>query len=137
MLIRLLIAGGIVVTAIVVASLLRNRRTQSPTIGRNEAPSFVSRSDFAHPEAPLLVLLFSSASCDSCVQVWDQLQKLEGIAIERVDYPERNDLHERYGITAVPLVLVVDSAGLVQSHHFGKCSAEQLKRLISLYHWVE
>ena len=79
-------------------------------------PSQVDRADFARPEAPWLVAVFTSATCDSCAGVWERAQPLDerrgGRAGGRGGGPQRT-LHDRYGIEAVPATLVVDADGVV------------------------
>jgi hypothetical protein len=64
---RLIIAAVIIAVVGVVALVSRSRRTpDAPTQRRNNVPEQIDRSDFARPDAPWLVTIFSSATCDVC-----------------------------------------------------------------------
>lgn len=66
-------------------------------------------------------VVFSSSTCLACQGTWDKVQALEAepVAVQRVDAIERKDLHDRYGIDAVPMVVVVDQAGTVRKDFVG------------------
>lgn len=116
------VAGG-------VAWYLRRRDAPEPERGPTwTVPTLVNRADFERPEAPWLVALFSSATCLACQGTWEKVQALEAepVAVQRIDSIERKDLHDRYGIDAVPMVVVVDAAGLVQRDFVGPVTATDL-----------
>lgn len=119
----MLVAIGLVVVALVVAWIVRRRtRPAEPVRGRNwTVPVQLRRSDFTSPEVPWLIVTFSSATCDSCAATWSKVQRLASptVAVEEVSWQERRDLHDRYKIDAVPLVLVVDHDGGVQASFVG------------------
>ena len=48
------------------------------------------------------------------------------VAVQEIDSIERKDLHDRYGIDAVPLLLVVDDGGTVRRHFIGEPTATDL-----------
>lgn len=125
-----------VVIALVVAAiaglvaLVITRRTrpdvQAPT--SYEVPAWLDRSDFARPDAPWLVAVFSSSTCLSCQDVWEKARHLESddVAVEEIEAIERKDLHQRYDIDAVPMVVVVDADGATRSSFLGVPSAADL-----------
>jgi len=43
-----------------------------------------------------------------------------------VEFPDRKDLHDRYGIDAVPTVVVVDADGVVRGSFIGPVTATDL-----------
>jgi hypothetical protein len=123
------IAVGVGLVAVVVAFVLRRRRRQDPPTQRAfEVPTQLDRADFDRPSAPWLVVVFSSASCHTCAAVLAKARVLDGreVVVVDVEYGARRDLHERYRIDAVPLVLVADARGVVQRSFLGQVSATDL-----------
>lgn len=122
---RLLLAVVLAAVAVVVAAVLARRTAATaapaPTGGAGTVPAGVLRADFARPDAPVLVVLFSSATCDSCRGTWRQVVPLAGdaVAVVDVDWQSAGELHRRYGIEAVPTVLVVDAVGEVRASFVG------------------
>jgi hypothetical protein len=116
------------VVLVVAAVLQRRRSADAPVRTGYSAPEQLDRKDFARPDAPWLVAVFSSASCDSCRGVWERARHLESpqVAVEEVEVLARKAHHERYGIEAVPTTLVVDGAGVVRRHFIGPVTATDL-----------
>ncbi len=126
---RLIVALVIVAVVGVVALVARRRRTpDAPTQRRFAAPEQLDRSDFARPDAPWLVAVFSSAVCDVCAQVLAKAQVLEcdDVAVVDVEYSASRVLHERYSIDAVPTVVVADARGVVVATFLGPMTATDL-----------
>src|SRR5437660_6912189 len=103
---RLLVATVMVAVVAAVAFVLdrrQNRRRDAPTHGKWPVPMQLDRLDFDRPDAPWLVAIFTSATCDSCATVLSHAAVLESgnVAVQDVESAERRDLHERYGIEAV------------------------------------
>jgi len=112
-----------------VAWVLRKRDRPEPERGASwTVPTLVDRRDFERPDAPWLVAVFSSATCLACRDTWDKARLLESdvVAVQEVEAIERKDLHDRYGIDAVPLVLVADAAGIVRRDFVGPPTATDL-----------
>ena len=126
----------VVVIAAIVAALavglawwLRSRRSAPPTQGQSWAvPTQVDRSDFVRSDAPWLVAVFSSATCLACEATIDKALALESaaVAVQAVEATADKPVHERYGVEAVPMVLVVDEAGLVRASFLGEPTATDL-----------
>ena len=118
---RVLIAAVLVAAAAVVAALLGRRRSDPPTEDRVEVPRQVARRDFARPEAPWLVVVFTSATCESCERATAKARLFESgeVAYEEVPWQERRALHDRYRVDSVPMILVADADGLVQRSFVG------------------
>lgn len=115
--------------AAAVAWFLRRRDQPEPERGPTwTVPSLLNRADFDRPEAPWLVALFSSSTCLACQDSWEKVQALEAapVAVQRIDATDDKDLHDRYGIDAVPMVLVADHAGVVQRDFVGPVTATDL-----------
>jgi hypothetical protein len=121
----------LVLTAVVVAVAVvvqRRSRPAAPTRTGWTVPDQLDRRDFVRPDAPWLVALFSSDSCLACRGTWDKVVLVESdaVAVQDVGFQAERALHERYGIDAVPLVLVADADGVVRSSFVGAPSAADL-----------
>jgi hypothetical protein len=115
--------------AVLVASVLRRRGDDAPTRGASWAtPTQLDRADFDRPDAPWLVAVFSSATCLACQSVWAKAEQLrsDAVAVQDVQAVPRRDLHERYGVEAVPLVLIADGSGAVRASFLGEPTATDL-----------
>ncbi len=126
---RLIVALVIVALVAVVALVARRRRVpDAPTQRKYRAPQQLDRHDFARPDAPWLVVVFTSATCDVCRSVTDKAVVLESndVAVAEVEYTANRAVHERYGIDAVPTLVIVDADGVVMSSFVGPMSATDL-----------
>jgi hypothetical protein len=127
---RLLLALGLIVVAVAVAEVLRRRgrRPEPPTQGRWRVSTQLDRADFDEPEAPWLVVVFTSSTCDSCARAVEKASVLRSadVAFQEVSYQERKDLHQRYNIDAVPTILAVDAEGVAHASFVGTPSATDL-----------
>ena len=115
--------------AVGVAALVRRRGTDAPSKGPSWAvPTQVDRGDFARPDAPWLVLVFTSATCLSCAATREKAMVLESddVAVQEIEAVERADLHARYKIDAVPMVLLADASGAVVRSFLGPPSSSEL-----------
>lgn len=116
--------------AIGIALAFQRRKSAAPTeaITEHRAPTRLERSDFHSPSSPWLVAVFTSTSCSTCAEVWAKATVLESseVVVQQIDVTEYSDLHEEYGITAVPIVAVAGSDGVVQSSFLGPVSATHL-----------
>jgi thioredoxin-related protein len=128
MAVRVLIAVVLLLAAGGVAWQLNRRRPAPPTRDAYPVPRQLDRADFARPDAPWLVVLFSSATCDSCAPMAEKVHALESgdVAVADVEYHEHRDLHERYGIEAVPIVVIVDAEGVTRASFTGNATATDL-----------
>ena len=125
---RLLLAGVVVVVAVVVALVMERRRPEAPTQGSWAVPAQLDRADFTRPDAPWLVAVFTSATCDSCAKAVEQARVMASteVAVEEVEVKARPDLHRRYHIDAVPIIVVADGEGVVRASFHGPPSATDL-----------
>lgn len=132
--IQIVVAVVIVVAGIAVAAVIRRRDAGRLAQGeRWSVPAQLERRDFVDPEAERLVVVFSSETCDVCARTWQRVEQLAppGTAIERVSYQERPDLHDRYGIDAVPTLLVADHEGVVERSFVGPPDADELTEALA------
>jgi hypothetical protein len=126
---RLLIAAAIVAVAVVVALLVRRRRPDAPAQVSRSVPSQLDRSDFDQPDAAWLVAVFTSATCDTCGEVVRAARTLAAppsVVVTDVEYQSRRELHDRYRVEAVPMVVIADAEGVVRAGRFGPVSAMEL-----------
>lgn len=126
---KLIVVAVVVVVAVIAALVAQRRRPAAPTNPRDaDAPSQLDRADFPHPEAPWLVVVFSSATCDSCAQVRSVALPLasESVAVFDAEVTAEPELHRRYRIDAVPTTLLVGADGAVQRSFVGPVSATHL-----------
>lgn len=131
MVVRVLVAAILVVTAAGVAALLARRRPMSAPVPARATwgvPASVDRADFDRPDAPWLVAVFSSATCDACSRTVAAADVLASpvVAVQDVEFGARRDLHRRYGIEAVPIVVVADADGTVVASFVGPPTATDL-----------
>ncbi len=125
---RLIIAAVLIVIAVGVAILLQRRRPSPPTGTEWNIPAQLDRRDFRSPEAPWLVAVFTSATCDACSDVAMKADALRSAVVEvqELEVSADADLHRRYGIDAVPLVLIAGADGVVARHFLGPVTATDL-----------
>ncbi len=132
--IQLVVAVAIVVVGVGVAYWVR--RHDSGSFARGErwsVPAQIERGDFVEPHTPRIVIVFSSQTCDACATTWERLGELVGdhVATQLVSYQDRRDLHDRYGIDAVPTLIVADLEGVVERSFVGPPSVEELTEALA------
>jgi len=126
---RVLLVVVLAAVAVAVAlAVQRWRRPPVPTSTTHTLPDRLDRRDFARPEAPWLVAVFTSATCWTCGGVWEKAALLaaEDVAVQRVEAVGDREVHERYAITAVPGVVVADAEGAVRARFLGPVTATDL-----------
>ena len=126
------LAIGLAVALVAAAAavvITKRTRVDAPTQPESyEVPAMLDRADFDRPEAPWLVAVFSSSTCLSCEDAWDKARHLESdeVAVQEIEAIERKDLHERYDIDAVPMIVVADDEGVTRASFVGVPSAADL-----------
>lgn len=126
---RLLVALAIVAVALLAASVLRRRRrTDPPTQPARHVPAQLDRDDFPRPDAAWLVAVFTSSTCHTCRDVAAKVAVLasDDVAVADVEFQRQRDVHERYRIDSVPLVVIVDATGVVRRSFLGPVTATDL-----------
>lgn len=130
MILRIGIGAALLLVAGVVAVVLERRRktTAGPIRDTYPAPRQLYRQDFPHPEAPWLVALFSSRTCDSCATMREKVRALSSseVAVCDMEFTEAREIHERYKISGVPMVLIADAEGVVRQSFVGPVTATDL-----------
>jgi hypothetical protein len=124
----LIIAVVVAALAVLLAQLVQRRRPEPPTQSAWGVPEQLDRDDFPRPDAPWLVVAFTSETCDSCASVVSKVQILNGteVAVAVMPFQAHQSLHVRYGIDAVPTVVIADSEGVVRKNFVGPPSATDL-----------
>ena len=107
--IGLVVVVVLVVVAVAAAAILRRTGSDPPAQG----PSW---------------RVFSSATCLACHGTWEKARLLESdeVAVQELEAIAHKDVHDRYGVDAVPLVLVADADGAVRRHFVGPPTATDL-----------
>ena len=126
---RLVLALVVVVAAVVVARLLERRRPAPPTRDAYPVPAQLDRLDFPRPDAPWLFVLFSSRTCDSCGPMAERVKALDSEVVATVEVEAKADkeLHQRYRIEGVPMVVLADAEGVVRAGFVGAVEAWELE----------
>jgi hypothetical protein len=126
---RLLVAVVVVVVAVVAARLLERRRPAPPTRDAYPVPAQLDRLDFPRPDAPWLLVLFSSRTCDSCGAMAARVTALASEAVATVEVEARDDkeMHRRYRIEGVPMVVLADAEGVVRAGFVGSVDTWELE----------
>jgi hypothetical protein len=114
--------------AIGASIVLRRRKADAPTQGSYQIPTQLDRGDFVSPDAPWLVAIFTSSTCDACADVATKAMVLASndVAVQRIDYIDNPALHKRYKIDAVPTLVIVDQRGVVKKSFLGPMKAQDL-----------
>jgi hypothetical protein len=118
---QVFIALGLVIAAVAIATVLNRRRVQPPTQGKVPVPVQLDRGDFPGAERPWLVVVWTSKTCASCQRATDKARLLESdqVAYAEVPWQDRRDLHDRYGVEDVPLIVLADGDGVVRASFVG------------------
>jgi hypothetical protein len=125
---RVILTVVVVAVAVVVAVVLQRRRPDPPTQASWTVPAQLDRADFVRPDAEWLVATFTSATCTTCAGVKEKVALLESpvVATQDVEAVADKALHDRYGIDAVPTLVIADQAGVVVASFVGPVTAADL-----------
>ena len=80
-------------------------------------PVQLDRADFPAPTPTWLVVVFTSATCHTCADVAAKAAVLasDEVAVDGRRVPRRRAVHDRYGIDAVPSLVIADHDGVVRT----------------------
>ena len=128
MALRLAIAGAILLVVSGVAWWLQRRRPDAPPRDAFPVPRQLDRADFPRPDVPWLVAYFSSATCASCQGLGPKVTVLDSAAVAtcELSFEDERALHDRYDISAIPMILVTDQDGVVCRAFVGATTATDL-----------
>jgi hypothetical protein len=125
---RLALALVLIAVAAAVAWWLRRKPGEPPTQSHYQVPTQLDRTDFDGPDAPWLLVVFSSTTCPTCAEVVAKATVLacDDVVVQDVSYQSRKDLHSRYRIEAAPTTVLADADGVVRAAFVGAPSATDL-----------
>ena len=126
--VQVFIASAVVAVAVVVGLVLRRRQqVAAPTQVHQGLTAQLERADVAATQ-PWLVVVFSSASCHTCADVVRKAGVLESdeVGVVDVEFTANRQLHLKYRIDAVPIVVVADAQGVVHAGFVGLVTATDL-----------
>jgi hypothetical protein len=126
---QVLLAGVLVAIASVIAWVIQRRQPDPPTVPTSyRVPSQLDRDDFERPDAPWLVAVFTAATCSSCAGTWAKAEILASsdVSVQQVELIADRELHQRYQIGGVPLVVIADGDGVVRASFVGPATATDL-----------
>ena len=125
---RVLIAAVLVALAAGVDFMVERRRRPPPIRTAWPVPTQLDRSDFDGTDRTWLVAVFTSSACDSCQRATAKAAVMASaqVAYQEVPYEERQDLHRRYGVEAVPTIVIADEEGAVRASFVGVPTATDL-----------
>jgi len=121
-----------VLLAALAAVRRRRGRPEAPTQGRVWVPAQLDRADFPEPGRPFLLAVFTSATCASCLEVTERARQWAALVGPELAYaelpaPQHPDLHRRYRIDTVPVVLLADVEGVVRAAFVGRPDWDELE----------
>ena len=126
---RVLIAAAIVVVAVAVAA----RRPPPPARPADAAQRPGAERSSTAPTSPAPMRrgsssVFTSATCHTCADVVAKAEVLasDDVAVDHAEWQTRRDVHERYRIDGVPLLVIADGDGVVRRSFAGPVSATDL-----------
>ncbi len=134
---NVLIAVALGAAALVVAWLINRRKPKATAmISAHHVPDRIDRGEFIRPEAPVLIAVFTSATCASCAAMVATARELasDAVAVDEAELGARADAHRRYEIDAVPILVVADRDGMVRASFAGAVTANELaEALVGLH----
>ncbi len=126
---QIIIVAAVAAVALGLGWVMQRQAPDAPTSAPNhKTPVQIDRNDFARPDAPWLVAVFTSATCRTCAKVWTSTQLVESddVAVQNVEVSDDAALHARYDITAVPSVVIADAAGVARASFLGPPTSAEL-----------
>lgn len=125
---QIIVFIALVGLAVAIAAVADRRRDPAPTRTGYAVPQQLNRNDFTRPDAPWLVVLFSSATCNSCGKARQVIEPMASahVAVQDVEVGSNSQLHNRYAIEAVPTLLIADADGAVVGQFLGPPTAADL-----------
>ncbi len=126
---NVLVAIGLGALALLVAWLINRRKPKAtPIAGAHHVPDRIDRADFARPDAPVLLAVFTSATCTSCAAMVAVARAAasDAVAVDEAEVGARGEVHRRYEIDAVPILVVADRDGAVRASFAGAVTANEL-----------
>ena len=129
---RLLVLAVVAALAGLLARLLQRWRPGGPVATGWSVPGHLDRADFARPDVPWLVAVFSSTDCQTCGPMVAEAHTLAAaqVVVQEVPVESASELHDRYQVDVVPMLVVADGDGLVRAHHLGPSAPGELRAVL-------
>ena len=129
---RLLVLAVVAALAGLLAVLLQRWRPGGPVATGWSVPGHLDRADFAKPDVPWLVAVFSSTDCATCASMVTEAYSLASalVVVQEVPAESASELHDRYQVDVVPMLVVADEDGLVRAHHLGPSAPGELQAVL-------
>ena len=137
---QIVIVVVVALVALGVGAYTQRQAPDAPTAPKNHTtPDQVDRADFKSPDKPWLVVVFTSATCETCAKVWTSTQLLTTaeVGVQNVEVTKDAELHERYDITAVPSVIIVDEQGVTNASFLGPPTSSELWETLARVQGIE
>ncbi len=128
-----LIAVVLGVAALGVAALINRRRPATGPAAGPHIPDTVDRTDFSRPDAAVLVVVFTSATCASCAAMvaTARAEASDVVVVDQVEAGDRAEIHRRYEIDSVPVLVIADRAGVVRASFAGSVRPDDLRGAVA------
>ena len=125
----LLVVVAVVVVAGAIAAVVNRRSPDAPSTPQFAAPQQLDRADFAEPDTPWLLALFSSETCLSCHDARAVLADVtfSSVVVQDLPVESAKATHDRYGVDAVPIVALADALGVVRWSWLGAPPPEAVR----------
>ena len=129
---RLLVLVMVAALAGLVAVLLQRWRPGGPVATGWSVPGHLDRADFAEPDVPWLVAVFSSTDCATCAPMVTEAHTLAAaqVVVQEVPAESASELPDRYQVDVDPMLVVADGDGLVRAHHLGPSAPGELRAVL-------
>ena len=129
---RLLVLVMVAALAGLLAVLLQRWRPGGPVATGWSVPGHLDRADFAEPDVPWLGAVFSSTDCATCAPMVTEAHTLAAaqVVVQEVPAESASELHDRYQVDVVPMLVVADGDGLVRAHHLGPSAPGELRAVL-------
>ena len=137
---QIIIVVAVALVALGVGAYTKRQTPDAPSVPETHTvPDQVDRADFTSPDKPWLVAVFTSKTCETCAKVWTSTQLLasQAVGVQNVEVKDDADLHERYNITAVPSVIIVDDAGVTHASFLGPPTSSELWETLAKVQGIE
>ena len=129
---RLLVLAAVAALAGLLAVQLQRWRPSGPVATGWSVPGHLDRAAFAEPNVPWLVAVFSSTDCATCTSMVSEAHSLAAaqVVVQEVPAESASELHARYQVDVVPMLVVADGDGLVRAHHLGPSAPGELRAVL-------
>lgn len=126
-----LVVVALAAVAIAVSLIIQRRQPNAQVATSEPLPTHIDRSAFVSADVSWLLVVFSSATCLACADVWKHVQGFErsDVAVQDVEVKVEPELHRTYNIDSVPSTLLADSAGIVRKSFIGPLSPSDIDEI--------